>query len=386
MYIIETGVLNVNVLNSAGIESQVATLGAPNAVGELSLINGTNCNASIRAEIDSELWRLDRSCLEHISEEDKSSFVKAKLAQYAKPADKIATAAGSAADEDLGAVFGVLMWFYQLVGVMLSVTSPLEYLDGSAIAFSIISFFVNSQPSSDAASDVSTKLASSPNVEKVDAEAPDDSFKFCMSSSFNMSQMYIATFLYYILWALLMLVMSQKRVWKFIRQAIIHLSYGIVQFLDAISGYVKRWTNKDISVSGTTLRERIALRENIDIEIRGPALLKWFITCFSATTTLMMQGTACYRLNGFRDADDHLRWIYDGRVACFSDSGDLPGRWQVAPAFGVALCAIAPAVLWRITSRIKRLEKKLRSPFQETLLEEYSGAHSSNACHWMVVM
>jgi hypothetical protein len=43
-------------------------------------------------------------------------------------------------------------------------------------------------------------------------------------------------------------------------------------------------------------------------------------------------------------------------------------------------------VLWRITSRIKRLEKRLRSPFQETLLEEYSGAHPSNACHWMVVM
>jgi hypothetical protein len=386
MYIIEAGVLSVSVLNSAGVESRVATLGALNAVGELSLINGTNCNASIRAEIDSELWRLDRSCLDHISEEDKSSFVKAKLAQYAKPADKITTAAGGAADEDLSAVFGVLMWFYQLVGIMLSVTSPLEYLDGSAIAFSIISFFVNSQPSSDAASDVSTKLAPSPNDEKVDAEVPDDSFKFCVSSSFNMSQMYIATFLYYILWAGLMLVMSQKRVWKFIRRAIIHLSYRIAQFLDAISGYVKQWTNKDISVSGVTLREQFTLRENIDIEIRGPAILKWFITCFSAMTTLMMQGTACYRLNDFRDADDHLRWIYDGRVACFSDSGDLPGRWQVAPAFGVALCALAPAVLWRITSRIKRLEKKMRLPFQETLLEEYSSAHSSNACHWMVVM
>ena len=200
MYIIETGVLNVCVLNSAGIESQVATLGAPNAVGELSLINGTNCNASIRAEVDSELWRLDRSCLDHISEEDKSSFVKAKLAQYAKPAHKIATAAGSAAaDGNLSSVFGILMWFYQLVGIMLTVTSPLEYLDGSAIAFSIISFFVNSRPSTDAASYVSTHLTSSPNDEKVDAEAPDDSFKFCVSSSFSTSQLFVATFLYYIL-------------------------------------------------------------------------------------------------------------------------------------------------------------------------------------------
>jgi len=57
MYIIEIGILDVFVLNSrTGIESLAATLVAPNAVGELSLIGGTNCIASVRARVDSELW------------------------------------------------------------------------------------------------------------------------------------------------------------------------------------------------------------------------------------------------------------------------------------------------------------------------------------------
>jgi hypothetical protein len=382
MYIIETGVLNVSVLDGAGNENVVASLGAPNAVGELSLINGTNCNASIRAEVDSQLWRLDRSCLDQISEEEKSLFVKAKLAQYAKPAVKFDSqnAAGSDAEEELSSAFGVLMWFYQLAGIMLSVASPLDYLDGSAIAFSFVSFFVNSKPSSEAASDVSKGV--------VDEERDEYSaFKFCISSSFTMSQLYITTFMYYVVWLLLMVVLSRKLVWRILRNTIIRLSFGVAQFLDIISGYVKRWYTKNSNAPVMmTLQEQFTLRQNIDIDIRGPAFLKWFITCFSAAVALMMQGTACVRLNGFLDADDDLRWIYDGRVACFSDSGDFPGQWQIAPAWGVALFFLLPAALWKVTSRIQKMEKRLRTPFQETLWEAYSGPHSSNACHWMVVM
>ncbi len=393
MYIVETGVVNVFVLNSnTGIESLVATLGASNVIGELSLIKDTNCGASVRAAVDSEMWRLDRSCLNNVAEEDKDSFVKAKQAQYAKTFQKSGSAVGSGAYQELSSAFGILMWFYQLSGIMLSVSSPLDYLDGSAIAFSIVSFFVNSKPSSEAASDVSTKVAPSPSVQAAgigqsSVEAADTGpFKFCVSASFTMSQLYITTFMYYVLWALLMAVMSQNRVWKFLRSAVIKFAFGFAVFLDYISGFVKTLFKKDAYVFAMTLREQFSLRHNIDIEIRGPVLLKWVITCFSALSSLAMQGTACYRLNGFLDAADDLRWIYDGRVACFADSGDFPGRWQIAAAFGVALFVLAPAVLWKVMSAIKRTEKRVRTPFQQTIWDAYSGLHSSNACHWMVVM
>ncbi len=40
---------------------------------------------------------------------------------------------------EMSSALRVLMWFYQLSGIMLSVTSPLDYLDGSGITLSIVS-------------------------------------------------------------------------------------------------------------------------------------------------------------------------------------------------------------------------------------------------------
>jgi hypothetical protein len=169
-----------------------------------------------------------------------------------------------------------------------------------------------------------------------------------------------------------------------LRRLVINLLFGVTGFLDYI---IKRRFKKDTNFDfAKTLHEQISLRQNITIEIRGPVFLKWVITCFSALGTLMMQGTACYRLNGFLDADADLRWIYDGRVACFLDSGEFPGRWQIASAFGVALVVLAPAMLFRAMSAIKQTEKRLRSSFQQTLWDAYSSHHASHACHWMVVM
>ena len=166
------------------------------------------------------------------------------------------------------------------------------------------------------------------------------------------------------------------------RSVIIHLSLGFNRLCDIVPGNHMSRNSKDSSV----LREKMVHRQSIDIEIRGPVMLKWFVTCFSAVVSLLMKGTACFRLNGYVNAADDRRWIYDGRVACFSDSGDLPGRWQVASAFGVAVVLIAPVFLWRMMVKIHRLEKHLRSAFQVTLMEAYSGPHSPRACHWMIVM
>jgi hypothetical protein len=377
MYIIERGILNVYTFDASGGETLINSLAAPKVAGELALINGTNCGASVRAATDADLWRLDKSCLENISEEDQASFSRNMRDQYTKAPSKLKSSAVKTVDDASGDAFLVLMWFYQLAGIILSTSSPLKYVEGSAAAYSIVSFLVNSRPSSDAASEVSTSAASSDSSAYVAG-----AFKFCVSSSFTMSQVYAATFIYYVLWALLFAILARRRVWKLVRSVIIHLSLGFNRLCDIVPGNHMSRNSKDSSV----LREKMVHRQSIDIEIRGPVMLKWFVTCFSAVVSLLMKGTACFRLNGYVNAADDRRWIYDGRVACFSDSGDLPGRWQVASAFGVAVVLIAPVFLWRMMVRIHRLEKHLRSAFQVTLMEAYSGPHSPRACHWMIVM
>jgi hypothetical protein len=198
--------------------------------------------------------------------------------------------------------------------------------------------------------------------------------------------MYVATLLYYVMWGFLMALLAHQQVWKRIRRMIIRCILGFAWLLDTASMCLKRINGKDFNVFAKELREEALRRLGLDIEIRGFVILKWFVTCFSALASLLMQGTACVRLEGLFDAADDLRWIYDGRVACFSDSGELSGRWQVASAIGIVAVMIAPTLLWRIMLGIQRLDERLRSPLQDTLLEAYYGPYFSNARHWMVVM
>jgi hypothetical protein len=290
-----------------------------------------------------------------------------------------------ATNNELGSeAFGILMWFYQLAGIMLSVTSPLTYLDGSAVAYSIVSFFVNSKPSSDAAADVTTKTASS----SANQGAASTKFQFCVDVSFSNSQVHVTTLLYYLMWACVMLALAQKVVWKIARKTVCSVICGLAQMFDVLSDSYQRVVHNS-RLSGSffaTQRGQFAARQSIDIEIRGPVVLKWLVTCFSAVATLMMQGTACVRLDGLVDSNFFGNWIYDGRVSCFSNSGEAPGLWQVASVFGVALVIIAPAVLLQIMRRIAWTEKRFRTQLQETLLEAYSGSYAANACHWKVVM
>jgi hypothetical protein len=377
MYIIKSGVLNVFLHDGQGKEILLDSLGAPNVIGEQSLINGIACGASVRAIVDSDLWRLDRSCLDNVSEDDRRSFARAKQAKYARPAFEKESHRFRDEHADLWRPLSVLMWFYQLAGIMLSVSSPLSYLDGSAASFSVVSFLVNAKPSNQAASDVSTESASSLGAINT------GSFQFCVSSSISYSQMYFATLLNYVAWGFLMAFLAQQRVWKLLRRMIICCILGAAWILEVMSGWLMPSSQNGFAIE---LRRRLLHRRRIDIDIRGPVIMKWFVTCFSALASLMMQGTACVRLEGLFDAADDLRWIYDGRVACFSDSGELPGRWQIASAIGVVVVLIAPALLWRIMLGIQRLDERLRSPLKQSALEAYSGPYFSHARHWMVVM
>jgi hypothetical protein len=383
MYVIKKGILNLFMLDDSGRESHTSILTAPSVIGELSLITGSKCAATIRTSNDCQLWQLDSSCLEHVTEEDKLSYVNKKRAEYSKSVSGTLTHSNTSGDDDIiSDAFGIMMWFYQLSGSMLSVTSPLGYIDGSAVVYSVVAFFVNAKPSSDAAADLATKSTTSrPSSERnLDEE---NKFQFCVSSEFSVSQVYISTFIYYVLWAVLMSILAQKRVWSAVRSL-------IFQFLHMVADFAGRFQKIDDSkphqIPEKTLKERIIERQTASFEIRGPCILKWLVTCFSALSALMMQGTACFFLDGLRDAAGSRRWIYDGRVACFSNNGDMLGQWQVASAVGVALVLIAPAVLWRMMVRVERMETLQRTAFQESFFVEYSGVYASHARHWMVVM
>ena len=184
----------------------------------------------------------------------------------------------------------------------------------------------------------------------------------------------------------MMTLLAKQGVWTFVRNGIFRLSFRFAQFMDILSGYFQRCVARESETSTQTVQESFTQRQNASIEIRGPVILKWFVTCFSALSTLMMQGTACFYLNGLYEAAEERRWIYDGRVACFSNSGDFPGKWQLASAIGVAVVLIAPAALWRMMAHLQLMGKLRRSNFQEGALLAYSGIYATNARHWMVVL
>ncbi len=69
-FIVKKGNLTVYMSDGSGEEHFKSCITAPNMVGELSLIIGTKCAASVRTVEDCQLCKLDRSCLEDVAEED----------------------------------------------------------------------------------------------------------------------------------------------------------------------------------------------------------------------------------------------------------------------------------------------------------------------------
>ena len=124
----------------------------------------------------------------------------------------------------------------------------------------------------------------------------------------------------------------------------------------------------------------------IYIHVAGAVTLRWTITCFSAVTILMLQGTQCLRLDGIDAPGGDLRWLYDGRVACFSNEGQVHGTWQIGSAVGVAICLILPAALMLKMMAIEATDAGERSEMQSIAYASYSGPYAEEATHWTVVM
>ena len=100
----------------------------------------------------------------------------------------------------------------------------------------------------------------------------------------------------------------------------------------------------------------------------------------------MLQGTQCVRLPGIDAPGGPLRWLYDGRVACFSNEGDVSGTWQFGSAVGVVVSIVSPAILMISMMRANAMDPDIRSEFQSSSLAAYSGPYVEGAFHWTVVM
>lgn len=367
MFIIRDGVFDVFIKPDEGIEKKVGELRAPQFFGELSFLGKVPCAATVRAATVCKVWAIDESCMPDVEDATVRSFVLERQSGYLRNVKQNVTVPFT--KTSLYEAFDVLLWFYQLAGIMLTMSSPLDYLDGSSIAYSVVSFLLNSRPSSDS---IST-LNSAATEASIRLDALSKRFAFCIYEKTNAVHIFVATVLYYVCWALIISILSTKNSWLHIRRCLVFLCRVFVWPMS-------RWERVRLYVA--FLNER--LKESF--QIQGAVLLRWGITCFSAITILMLQGTQCLRLRGIDASGGELRWLYDGRVACFSNEGELSGTWQFGSAVGVAIALLSPALLLVTMMRIEATDSKLRSELHSIFFTAYSGPYLEGASHWTVVM
>jgi hypothetical protein len=323
-------------------------------------------------------------------------------------------------------VFHVLMWYYQLVGLLLSMPSPLKFLDGNAIIMNIIGLVFGTVPVS--------QVFSLPSL------------VFCTAAGSAPADILLANVAFYALWAVVMIVLTFPRVWLPIFR-VCHTVLNVApEYYDhyelaceamAVWGTVGKFLALFLalkwSIDGLTWItfkggfQRLVLRtksvfvrfflsikraakcsrrspteppSNPDHasapplahpnEVRGRAWLDFGVTAYSAFMTLMIQFTTCVTVQGLR-ADDgsalaELRWFYDGRIACFSDSGERAGQWQIAALVAVVALTIMPVCLAMYMQRAVSKPEASRNIFDVSALPSYFEQYNDANRHWFTVM
>jgi|LauGreSuBDMM15SN_2_FD.fasta_scaffold270300_1 hypothetical protein len=133
-------------------------------------------------------------------------------------------------------------------------------------------------------------------------------------------------------------------------------------------------------------------------------MLSFFRQVYNAVLVLLVHASSCVNLEGFNESVDTLRWFYDGRVVCFSNSGKLDGQWQIAAAVFVAVSCILililqyrnvkdaqiflslPLLLFLYMKRSMRIPQANLNWFDSTAVPHYHAMFRSGAKHWMVIM
>jgi hypothetical protein len=327
----------------------------------------------------------------------------------------------------LSSSFQVLMWYYQLVGLLLAMPNPLKFFDGQAVIFNIIGLIFGTAPASQV------------------FELP--SLVFCTKAGSTTADILLANLLFYILWTVVLALLSVKRVWLPVYRVVYAIFHMAPEFWDnyenacetlAYWGFFGKgfafflaikWYLAGVSLASLAVSARHKFERGVSSlkttcmslilffsgkkgksssriasfsgpladqnsavfpsEVRGQAWLNFGVIAYSAVLSLMIQCTTCVEMKGYQDQGvelPQLRWFYDGRVVCFSDSGEQPGGWQIAALFAVVALVAMPGCLAVYMSRSARKPETSRNIFDKSAFPTYFDTFNSSNRHWFTVM
>ncbi len=365
------------------------------------------------------------SCfLRYEAEPDKSGNVSVTQSSPT-PSPALAKSVNHTGNEVCSSAFQVLMWYYQLTGLLLMMPNPLKFVDANAMLLNVIGVVFGSVP-----------VSQSFNL---------PSIVVCTRAGSTPADIILANMLLYLVWAFVMVILTFKRIWL----PVFNWIYSILNFApdfwehyesnsDAMAALgnagkiVAFFLALKWSLAGLTFATFVSFIRRITAypfvraysaimlllyvisckkfgantqpmspkhaaltkiaypaEIRGKAWLDFGIAAYSALLSLLVQCTTCVNIKGL-EIDGHpsaeLRWFYDGRVACFSDSGKLPGLWQVAALIGVILLSLLPLMLALYMRRTLSKDADSYNLFEVSALPAYLGQFNASNKHWFTIM
>jgi hypothetical protein len=328
--------------------------------------------------------------------------------------------------EKRSSAFYVLMWYYQLTGLLLSMPNSMKFLDGESIILNIIGLVFGTVPAS--------QVLNFPSL------------VFCTSKGSAPADILFANLMFYFLWAGVMIALSFQCVWlpifkvchsilnmapdywdnyesaceamalwgtagKFLavflalkwtlegvtwvtvrggfKKIVLHITACAKSALFWIIFVVTCKRCKLHHKDGSSTTNKSAHAPVQPGEVRGKAWLDFGVTAYSAFMTLLIQFTTCVTIEGYQEDGivlPEVRWFYDGRIVCLSDSGERPGRWQIAALISVVILTFVPFCLALYMERAIKKPEGARNVFEISGLPAYMEQFNPSNRHWFTVM